>query len=668
MKDLTGKTIIFWAIVVHIVAAAACTYTQRIQDGTMAFDRKQYSVAIPMLKKEYNRAKTRLEKGKLAFMLGESYKNTLRSPEAIQWYETAYNNGYGADALKELAYAFKKSERYQEAIDAFKNLGIEIGSPYEYRKEIQSSQEAMKWLAENEQQYEVKLMEFNSNFSDYSPTLYKDNQLVFASDRSTATGDNTYNWTGNSFYDIFVVDLNSQHVQNFDSQINSEFNEGTAVFNSDYSEVYFTRCSGGKKEGDYYCKLMVSQIDGNSWSQPQVLPFIKANVNYGHPALSQDGKTLYFTSNDPEGWGGRDIWMSERTPDGWGEPRVLSRSINTPGDEMFPFIDGDTLYFSSNQHEGMGGLDIFKSYKSRGSWTPAKNLKTPINSGSDDFGYIIDYNAPKSDPDILQVGYFTSNRESGQGYDDIYRFVKKVPPPPPPVDPNLEKEPIVYKMILDGYVLEKIYQEPDNPDSRVLGRRPLNGADVKVTFGTGKTESFTVGEDGQFTMELDENTDYYFFASEGGYLNNEAMFSTKGIAKDPNNPVQRYEVEIVLDKIILGREIVLENIYYDLDKWDIREDARPTLDKLVTDLKRNPDIRIELASHTDCRASNRYNQELSQKRAQSAVDYLIAQGIDASRLEAKGYGEENLRVNCVCARCTEEEHQLNRRTTFKIIE
>jgi len=226
----------------------------------------------------------------------------------------------------------------------------------------------------------------------------------------------------------------------------------------------------------------------------------------------------------------------------------------------------------------------------------------------------------------------------------------------------------VYKIKLDGYVLEKIYQEPGNPDSKVLGRKPLPGSEVVATFGSGNTERFTVGEDGRFSMELDYDTDYYFFASAEGYLNNEVVFSTKGIAKDPDNPVQEFEVEVELDKIFLNREIVLENIYYDFDKADIRADARPTLDELAENLRLNPDIRIELASHTDCRGNDRYNEDLSQRRAQSAVDYLIASGIDASRLEAKGYGETNLRVECVCARCTEEEHQMNRRTTFKIIE
>jgi outer membrane protein OmpA-like peptidoglycan-associated protein len=312
----------------------------------------------------------------------------------------------------------------------------------------------------------------------------------------------------------------------------------------------------------------------------------------------------------------------------------------------------------------MGGLDVFKTWKTtNGAWAPVQNLKPPLNSGADDFGFIIDFQAKKSQ-DVLQVGYFTSNRPEGSGSDDIYRFEKRMPPPEP-----IEPEPpvLAYKMILEGYVLEKIYAEADNPDTKVLGRKPLSGATVKVTIGK-EVKNFTVGEDGFFTFELAENTDYQFIAAKDGYLTGDNVFTTKGIGKDPKNPVQTFEVEIVLNKIFVNREIVLEDIYYDFDKWDIRADARPTLDKLARELQLNPKIRIQLSSHTDCRGNDRYNEDLSQKRAQSAVDYLISKGVSPERVAAKGYGETSPKANCACTRCSEEEHQLNRRTAFTILE
>lgn len=661
-----GRIIIGLAVFAHFFAAA-CTYTQKVRDGKFAFDRKQYSVAIPMLKKEYNKAKTRLERGKIAYLLGASYKETGEATDAIDWFRIAYDNQYGVDALKDYALALKQAERYDEAIDAFRNLGIEIGSPYEYRKEIQACERAIVWKAADFKPYQIEALDFNSRYADYGPSLYRDNQLVFTSDRGTAEGDDTYNWTGNAFSDLFVIDLEGGRATSFDNQLNTPFNEGVAAFNANYSEVYFSRCEGGK-DGDIYCKLMVSEWNGNSWSVPEVLPFVKEEINYGQPTLSKDGRTMYFECNDPEGWGGVDIWQVQRPGNDWENPVLMGRSINTEGDERFPYLDSDTLYFASDSHIGMGGLDVFKSYKINNRWTPAENLQAPINSGADDFGYIIDYKTARNNDDIEYIGYFTSSRMDGEGGDDIYRFLKRVPPPPPPVDSTVIEEPVAYKIILDGYILEKIYEFPNDPSSRVLGRKPLAASTVEVTLGTGKKKRFEVGEDGYFSFELEEEMDYRFIASKPEYLSNSETFSTKSIARNPNTNKQRFEVEIVLDKIFTDQEIVLENIYYDFDESFIREDAKPTLNDLADNLQLNPNIRIELSSHTDCRGNDGYNQQLSQRRAQSAVEYLISRGIEGDRMIAVGYGEEQLRAECICTRCTEEEHQLNRRTAFKILE
>ncbi|MBK7870180.1 MAG: OmpA family protein [Saprospiraceae bacterium] len=649
------------------VLIASCTYTQKIRDGKTAFEQKQYSVAVKMLQKEYDKAKTRVERGKLALLIGESYKELNKSEESIRWYQIAYDNQAGVDALKEKAYALKRGEQYKEAMQAFKELGIEIGSPYEYRREINACEIAQGWKdALQYAEYRVDLMEFNTKDADYAPVLYKDNNLVFTSDRSTSTGEEVYNWTGNKFSDLFLVDLSSNNVKPFDLQLNTENNEGTAVFNKAFTEMYFTRCFGGKRE-DAFCKIMVSEWQNGTWSAPRVLDFVQPNINYGHPSISADGKELYFACNSLDGWGGYDIYVSERSLEGWGEPKILSRSINTIGNEKFPYIDGDTLYFSSDFHPGMGGLDIFRTYKmGNGNWAPPFNLKPPINSGGDDFGFVVDYQA-KTSNEILQIGYFTSTRMDGLGNDDIYQFEKIIPPPKPVVQIPEQPKQVEAKMILDVYVLEKIYEDPSNPNSRVLGRKPLPEAKIEMQVGK-ETKTFSTAGEEPVTIELNENLDYNFLASKENYLNNIAKFTTKGIGKDPNNPVQHFEVEIVLDKILLDKEIRLENIYYDLDKWDIRDDAKPTLDALAESLGLNPQIRIQLSSHTDCRASDTYNETLSQRRAQSAVDYLISKGIDASRLVAKGYGETQPEVSCICTRCSEEEHQQNRRTTFKIIE
>jgi outer membrane protein OmpA-like peptidoglycan-associated protein len=317
----------------------------------------------------------------------------------------------------------------------------------------------------------------------------------------------------------------------------------------------------------------------------------------------------------------------------------------------------------------MGGLDVFKTVKmGNGTWSQPQNLRAPINSGADDFSFVVD---EKNQNGALQNGFFTSNRKGGQGGDDIYAF-KKITLPPLPVDTikkNTSENPksITYKLLLEGYVLEKIYAQSDNPNSKVVARKGIPNSVIAINIGK-ETKKIVSNEEGFFSLEALENTDYQFVASKENYLNNSTTFSTKGIAKDANNPTQKFEVEIVLDKIYKNKEITLENIYYDYDKWDIRNDAQPTLNQLAQTLVENPSIKIQLNSHTDCRGNDQYNEELSQRRAQAAVDYLISKGIASNRLTAKGYGETAPAVLCQCNKCSEDEHQANRRTTFKIVE
>lgn len=652
-----------------IFIISSCSYVQKIKDGSTAYDRKQYSKAITMLNSEYKKTKSRVEKGKIAYMLGDSYKRTNQIEKSVNWFLAAYDNSYGVDAQKEYAYALKRTGQYEDAMKAFKNLGIEIGSPYEYRREITACKLALDWLSRKDKTgYTVELLPFNTSNADYAPSIYKDGQLLFTSDRNSSTGEDTYYWTGNNFSDVFLANPADNSVDQFDMNINTPANEGTVVFNKDYTEMIFTRCYDEEKNTDNYCKLMTSSFEEGAWTAAVPLNFTEEKINYGHPAFSADGSTLYFSSNHPDGWGGYDIYSAERTADGWDVPRVLSRSINTSGNEKFPTIDKDTLYFASDHHPGLGGLDIFKSYKmGNGNWSPVNNVLPPINSSGDDFAMVIDYDSQKEE-DVLQLGYFSSTREKGAGNDDIYRFERRLPPPPPPLPDTVEEKPIVYKLLLDVYVLEKIYKFADNPNSKVLGRKPLPSSKLNITINGKNKKSIEINESGLYELEMDENTDYRFLAEKEGYLNNISKFSTKGIGKDPNNPILKFELEIELDKIFINQEIVLENIYYDYDRWDIRADAQPTLNELSGLLNRNPNINIQLSSHTDCRGQNNYNQNLSQRRAESAVEYLITKGIAAERLTAVGYGESIPADDCVCTRCTEEEHQSNRRTTFKILD
>jgi len=661
--------------VAWLVLNQSCSYTLPIRDGKTAWELKQYATAIPFLHKEYERANSRLEKGRIAYRLGDSYSRIGQPEKALPWFQNAYQNSFGPEALRGYAYSLKQAGRYQEAQEAFKNLGIEIGSPYEYRKEVTTCAIAQDWVAKAEQSgYLLQIAPFNSPHNDYAPVWAPDGRLVFTSDRNASNGKLTYGWTGNKFMDLYIVEPTGASPQAFAASLNSANNEGTLCFNKSGTELYFARSTPSDKSPNYYCKLFKSTLIDGYWTEPEQLPFQLDQQNYLHPCLSPDGSVLYFACDDPNGWGGYDLYavlIQPNSETGWGEPKVLSRNLNSSGNELFPNFDADTLYFASDGLPGMGGLDLFRSYKlDKSTWAPAINLKSPINSGYDDFGLILLPEEPgKAVPTLpgstLRAGYFTSNRisEEGKGGDDIYYFEQKVLPRPPALPKDTS--PLLFKNILDVYVLEKIYTTPNDPNSKVVGRKPLEGASIEIKT-TNSKKTVQVGPDGYFRLETMDQTDYGFNANRAGYLTNSARFSSKGLANDPTNPIQYFELEIVLDKIYQNQEIVLDNIYYDFDQWTIRADAMPTLNKLANMLQLNPSINIELGSHTDCRGNDKYNLGLSQRRAESAVEYLVSQGINYERLSAVGYGEQKPAIACVCKECTEEEHQQNRRTTFTI--
>lgn len=642
-----------------------CSFTQKVKDGKTAFERRQYSVATTLLKKEISKEKSKINQGKIAYMIGESYQQMNQPNLATDWFKKAYDYNYGPDALKAYSFALKEAGRYKDAAASFKELGIEIGSFYEYRREITACKQAQLWESKKgDSPYKVSTLNINSSYLDFAPTFYNDQEIVFTSDRPLAAGDKSYKWTGNDFMDLFTYNISTGEINSFDNSINTPDNEGTITFNESGTIMIFSRCAEGESSEEIYCGLYESSKIETGWSEPILLNFVEDGFQYIQPSLNADGDELYFVSNNDEGWGGYDIYKSERIENSWSTPVLQSRTINSSGNEMFPFIYKDTLYFSSDFHSGMGGLDVFKSYKlSSNKWSPLDNLKAPINSPADDFGFIV---KDVSEGEITQRGYFSSARQDGLGQDDIYSFQKGVPPSPVkvPVD-SVEK--IEYSIVIKGYVLEKIYSISDNPNSKVLGRKPLANATVKVQFDD-KEKVITVGEDGLFTFPIEADKTYFFTGSKNEYLNNNIQFSSVGIAPTPENPNLEFEVELVLDKVFKNREITLDNIYYDFDRWNIRATAKPTLNALTNTLQLNPNINIQLSSHTDCRGKENYNLTLSQKRAQSVVDYLISNGISSNRLTPVGYGESNPAIDCDCNYCSEDEHQANRRTTFKIID
>ncbi|MDX1408728.1 MAG: tetratricopeptide repeat protein, partial [Saprospiraceae bacterium] len=369
----------------------ACEFTYKLKNGEEAFDVKRYAVAVEMLQQEYAEAPGIEQRARKAFLIGQSYEMMGNNEDAYTWYRQAIEDDFGVPALEKYAEVCKKLQLYDEAIDIYQRLMQSDGQTLKYRRQMIACQQAAQWLEQSDRSaYLVEHAGFNSAAADYAPYVLGPEMVIFTSDRSQKTSEQVYEWTGRSYSDLFVVNTGANSVQPFDPTINSEHNEGTISFTSDKSQVFFSRCfdDGGY---DRFCKLMMCEKRGATWSVPETLPFVKENVNYGHPVIGRKDSILIFSSNDPEGIGGYDLYYSIRTENGWSDPVIMSDRINTPGHEQYPSLHHDTLYFSSDYHPGMGGLDIFKTYLlPDGNWAPPVNLKPPVNSGWDDFGFVVD--------------------------------------------------------------------------------------------------------------------------------------------------------------------------------------------------------------------------------------------------------------------------------------
>lgn len=647
----------------------ACTYTERIKDGKTAYQRKQFAVAIPMLQKEYNKAKDTRERGEKAYQLAESYRRTHQYSDAADWFQKASRERYSPDAPLKQAQMLQQAESYDEAIQAYRTAGRDAGDAKRYLQDIIACRQAKEWkAAADENLYNIESLDFNTAATDFSPAILNKDQLIFSSDREESEGKDNYKWTGKKFFDLYSYDSKTDSVKRYEVENwNPEYHQGNLVFNKDKSKVFFTQCGSEKKDGVDFCKIMMAEKAGSSWSKPKAIRLGVSNVNYLHPCIDPEGRWMIFAANNKKGFGGYDLYISlwVAAEERWAEARNLGSAINTKGDEVFPYLDQDTLYFSSNGHPGMGGLDLFKAPRLKDRWVKPENLKAPMNSGGDDFGLIIDPDAKPEGDSIIQMGYITSNRLNGKGSDDIYRFMKKIPPVP--AEPLDTIEELAFILKLDGLVKENILENPSNPNSPISSTKELMGATVRIST---EDTVWNVGSDidGTFYTQLDTGKTYYFQTSKQGYFNSIDTLSTFGIVFTEEEPEVVIEKEITLTPVQKGKEIVLENVYFDYNKWDIREDAATELNKLAKLLKENPDLNIMMTSHTDCRGGDNYNQTLSQKRAESTMQYLIQQGIIENRLQAKGFGETTPAAICKCNECSDDEHQRNRRTSFVVLE
>ncbi|MFN8318404.1 MAG: OmpA family protein [Saprospiraceae bacterium] len=651
-----------------ILLLYSCGSASKIKDGETAYQMKQYATAIGMIKKEIESAGKPEVKAYKYFLLGQCYAKLLDYPHALEWYSLSEKNNFGPEATLRKAYVLKNLMKYEQAIAGFESLKNITSLNQEAKKQIDICRSlALQMSQDSDLGVSLEKMWSDSYYSDYSAVQYDDDFLVITSDREESTGGKRYSWTGNKYADLYLVDKETREVKRFDSVINSESNEGTPAFTRDYQTMIFTRCVASENDKHDYCKLWLSRRNDGIWSDPVILPLCLPNTNYGQPCLIENDSVLIYSSSAEGGKGGFDLWYAEWDGISWSNPEPLPTVINTAYDEFFPTSDGDTLYFSSNRDDGFGGLDIYKTFLNKdGRWSIPDRLGMPYNSGADDFSLFIDRTAPVN-RGTVQQGYFTSSR-GNEGRDELYAYKifqkseeEIVEQKDKVSDPTISEIDIYLAL----KIVNPVYQDND-PNKARINKVAVPFAQVFIKEG-GIRKQFKADKNGLVLTNLIKDKIYEIVAGKDSFLTSRTEFSTLNLLVEAGESSITINKELELEKIYRGKEIVLNNIYYEYDKWDITPEARPALDALVQILKANPSIQIQMGSHTDCRGELTYNEVLSQKRAQSAVDYLVNKGIDITRLSAIGYGETQPNADCLCESCSEAQHQANRRTTFKIL-
>ena len=647
-------------------------YAQRrnpAKNADLAFGRKQYTEAADRYKKAYRKVRrNKDERNRISFQMGECYRLIGLTKRAEPYYKrllkTEYPNTH-PELYLYMAETYKMNEKYKDAIEMYEAYSQRVPGDPRGPLGVETTQQIQEWM-ENPSKYQLTMLKkINSTKdSDFGATWLNNNynEIIFTSTRDAATGKEKDGITGQEFADFFTSkqdrkgDWSTPVLADEAENINTQASEGTPFMNSKYTKLYFTRCQNGahRKNG---CHIMVAGKSGGSFSEAR--PVEIAGVDtldiVGHPTLSSDELIMYFAAERKGGFGGNDIWvaMRDNTTEPFKHPFNLGERINTPGNEVFPFLRYDTtLYFASDGHGGMGGLDIFvSSMDTSGQWGEPRNLKYPINSIGDDFAIVFHPTDER--------GFISSNRGNSRGLDNIYYF---------------EEPPVLFTF--SGTVKDaKTKQYASNAAVRLIGS---DGSNIMTR----------TNEKGYFNFsdsQINKNTTYDITIDKDNYFTLTAQQTTIGL-EFSKDIVQDFDIEPIPQE-----PIMLPDILYDLGKWDLKPQFEDSLQGLIETLQVNPTITIELASHTDARDTDERNDILSQKRAQSVVDYLIIRGIDPHRLTAKGYGErvprtiqKDMTVRGYTfkagTRLTEDfinklpnndvreaAHQMNRRTEFRIL-
>ena len=611
--------------------------------------------------------------------------NSYAYIDAIQTYERLAEKGYqSVEMFEKLGNAYYFNSDFEKAVQSYEKLyqlQSELAPEYFYRyaqslKATGKEKEAATILAKFENKssddsrskrlknntdyledikanvgiYTIENAGINSKYSDYGSAIV-DNKLIFTSARDTGgVGQRKHAWTGEHFTNLYAAGVNGELIPSnpvrYDANVNSKFHEATPVFTKDGNTMYFTRNNylDGKKGKDAnkvtLLKIYKATLVNNRWTNVTELPFNSNNFSTAHPALSPDEQTLYFASDRPGTIGQSDLYKVAINSNGtYGEPINLGVEINTEGRETFPFVTKDNqLYFASDGHPGLGGLDVFTTkINNDGSFGEVENDGAEVNSPKDDFGYYRDSEINK--------GFFSSNRDGGLGSDDIYRFTSK------------DK----CKQILKGIVTDSATGET------------LAGVQLILLNKQYKVIAETTSDAlGYYAFDVNCRRIYHVRANKKDYTSKETKLRTPEVTGETKLDIQ---LESTICRVAVGDDLGkcfgIKMIYFDLDKSNIRKEASLDLAKILDVLIQNPTIKLDIRSHTDCRQTAKYNMALSDRRAKATIAWLVSKGIDSSRLTGRGYGESQLINDCGCeptnaSNCTEEQHQMNRRSEFII--
>ncbi len=636
--------------------------TAKLADAQAAFDRGEYSKAADIYKKVYSKAspsKQRMLRGEVSYQMGICYEKVNIPARATNAFLNALRYNY-PDSLIHLSIARNKHKegKFKEAIRHYDEALLDFPDNKEAKSGLQGAKLALEWK-ELASRYKIKSENlFNLGRSDFSPMITgENNEFIYISSANDKAQGKKSDITGLKRSDIYVSskDEKGQWIRPkaLEGSINTEFDEGTTSFSPDGNIMYYT-VARHNPEFATSTEIFTSTRSGGKWSDPKKLEISKDTISlYAHPAADLEGKYLYFVSDMPGGYGGKDIWRA--SIDGTTVLTIenLGDRVNTPQDEMFPTIhpSGDLL-FSSNGHKGMGGLDIFRARQDEwGIWSIA-NLQHPLNSNADDFGMTFSH---FNTPDMQEAGYFSSNRSDVRGWDHIYSFSL----------PSI-------KINITGFVVNQ---------DQVL----LPGAIVRVVGKDGSNQKTITKDDGSFNLSIDRGTQYVMMAGAKGYLNDKEEFQSDSDEADAT-------YQVIFKLASLTQPVLIDNILYDFDEASLRPESAEALDELVELLNDNPHVTIELAAHTDRKGTEEYNIDLSQRRAESVINYLIEKGIDPARLSPKGYGKSSPKVvseyiakqhpeflqagqilneefiQSLNAEQKEIADQINRRTEFQVLE